>query len=265
MTAKVYLLGTVHPLPIEKIIKDTERFRELLLREVEIVLMEAPLSKPTTKTKFKAPALYTGLFIYNIITKIAKTISHIISNKGKGDRASFMLFISERVKRDFQKIEMQDLKNRDATNQSIKIVPCHDSDLNKDVSNKGISYVFVNYVFFCVGFLLFLFGISSIILNRLNAFSYLFILISVGIPILFFSKYVENASKLSERNDVAVDYCKRIMAKNYENLLLFYGNDHIEDIRQKLNNSGIETDTIEVEIPKVLKYANKINKKIHSY
>lgn len=261
MSAKIYLLGTVHPLSIEKTIKDTEEFSKLLAN-IELVVMEAPLSKPTLKTKLKAPELYIGLFIYYVITKIAKTISHIISNKGKGDKDSFMLFISEKVKRNFQKMEIQDLKTRDnAVNQPIKIVSCYDSDLNKDISGKGLGYTLFNYIAFIFSFLFFLSGVGSIIVNKSNYISYMFIFISIGIPIYFFSNYVEKGGKLEERNDISVDYCKQVIANKYEKVLVFYGYDHIEDINQKLKACGIETEIIPVKIPKLLKCASKLNRK----
>lgn len=263
MAAKVYLLGTVHILPIDKIIKDLSAF-ENLMRDMEVTIIEAPVSKPTTKTKLKAPALYLGLFIYYIFSKTAKWINNVISKRGNGDRDSFMLFLNQKIKRDISKIDLEQLTPK-ANSSSINIVPCYDADLNKDVNNKGFGYIIINYIALVILIILLISGVGSILINKSNFVSYIFIALSIFIPFEFFTNYIEKNNKLAERNNIAVNYCKEVINKGYTRILLFYGNEHILDINQKLKNSQIETEVIDVEIPKFLKSINAVNKKIRGY
>lgn len=146
MSAKVYLLGTVHPLPIQLTTKNMEGLQELL-SDMEVIVLESPISEMTPETKKKNPFLYIELLFLKKTIRCIEWFLDFILKEGKGDTESLFLFISKKVKRGISTVELEKLKPKQNSDSSlINIVPCHDSNINADMRNKDRSSNLSSYL-----------------------------------------------------------------------------------------------------------------------
>jgi hypothetical protein len=243
MSSKIYLVGTAHVLPFDALIKNKERLYTLM-GTVDVIIKESPISTISNRNRVKAPGFCLGLWFYACISIISGYVISIISGKGIGDNESIKNTLTNRIKRAFIEVKLEQLKTNTYLNSDkVKIVRCFDLDINDYLSAKGKIYSILNYLVFVFIFIPFLLaGIGALLKLEFVTF---IISVIMGFMILFGGFVFPFVQKtLKERNNVAIDFCKNITIMGYKNIFLVYGKAHIKDLSALLKNQKIECEIV---------------------
>ena len=234
MENKIYLLGTIHTIPINKLIKDP-RFLDSVFTSIDTIIVEAPESVSKRKLLLKAPLLVVGLYFFKIFQFSGSVIPSLLYKESSKTIQNIKKNL-ERLKKSYKITDSVD----NLESNKINVLKCKDFIID-DWVNKNYCFVLLNAVLILLFFVVY--SISALKLFNSSPFVELGVglvgLVVVFSPIILFW-YMIN-STLHQRNKVAVDYITTVFNRNKKPVLVLYGKSHINEIKDLLDKNAIDS------------------------
>jgi len=230
---QVYFLGTIHTIPINRMLKDPNLL-DSLFTTVGTVIVEAPTSVSKKKLLLKTPLLVFGMYFFKVFQYSGSIIPSLLYKEHSG--------MTQNVKENLERLNVtykitDSINNLDRDNTNI--VKCVDFVID-DWVNKNSSFVILNVVFLVLLFI----GYSASALKLSNN---PFIAVIIGLvslacvfsPIILFMYMID--STLRQRNEVAVKCISDVFNQYKKPVLVLYGKSHINEMKSLLDKNSINS------------------------
>ena len=231
---KVYLLGTIHTIPINKMVKDS-KILDSIFTSVSAIVVEAPNSTPKRNLLLKAPLLVFGIYFFKIFQFSGSIIPSLLYKESSKTTQNVKENL-ERLKKNYIITDSIDNLEGDKTN----IIKCRDFIID-DWVNKNYSFIFLN--FFLIALLFIVYSLSALKLSTSSLLIELIVdlasLVIVFSPIILFLYMID--STLHQRNQVAVNYISTVFNRDKKPILVLYGKSHINEIKNLLDKNSISS------------------------
>jgi hypothetical protein len=231
---KIYLLGTIHTIPINKLIKDP-KFLDSVFTSIDTIVVEAPSSISKRKLLLKAPLLVVGIYFFKVFQFSGSIIPSLLYKESSKTIQNIKKNL-ERLMKDYKITDSMD----NLESNKINVLKCRDFIID-DWANKNYLFVFLNV--FLILLLFVGYSISTLKLFNSNPFVELGVglvsLVVVLSPIILFLYMID--STLHQRNKVAVDYITAVFNRNKKPILVLYGKSHINEIKNLLDKNSIDS------------------------